>query len=265
MDRLPKVVLLGAGNLATNLALAMQAGSLPILQIYSRTISSAQVLKEKVGRDIFITDNLNTIISDADIYICSLKDDALFDVLQQIPDFGHGLWVHTSGSLPMTIFEAFTDRYGVLYPLQTFTKERPVPFDEIPICIETSFAQDLPLLRQFAELLSHKVCDMNTAQRGVLHLAAVFANNFTNSLYATASELLAKENIPFGLLLPIIDETARKVHDLSPLDAQTGPAKRMDANIIDRHIRLLEEYGLADTAELYRQLTHAIHNRYDNQ
>lgn len=265
MDRLPRVVMLGAGNLATNLVLAMRANGVPILQIYSRTISSAHILTERAGQDVSVTDNLKAILPDADLYICSLKDDALMDVLQQIPDFGHGLWVHTSGSLPMTVFEGFTARYGVFYPLMTFTKERPVPFDGIPLCIETSLAPDLPVLHRFAELLSDKVYDMDSQKRSLLHLSAVFANNFTNSLYATASELLSRENIPFDLLLPIIDETARKVHDLSPVDAQTGPAKRLDANIIGHHMQLLESYGLNDLVELYRQLTHSIHNRYNNQ
>ena len=256
-----KTVLLGAGNLATSLALSMERCGLGIRQIYSRTPASATRLGERLQADVEVTDRLADLCPDADLYVCALKDDALADALSRMPGFGQGLWVHTSGTLPLSVFQPFTGRAGVFYPLQTFSCSRPVSLDEVPLCLETARVEDMPLLKAFAARLSTRVIELDSAQRGVLHLAAVFANNFTNSLYATAGEILERAGLPFDLLLPLIDETARKVHDLAPAAAQTGPARRMDTKVIDRHLQLLEAFGMEHNADLYRRLTEIIHDR----
>ena len=254
-----KIVLLGAGNLATQLAKALNRNGLPLEQIYSRTEASAARLAQTVG--CHYTTRLDRL-APADLYICALKDSVLEGVLQQVPDFGQALWVHTSGSLPMNVFEKHTHRYGVFYPLQTFSRGRDVAFDQIPICLETARPEDMPPLQQLASALSRRVVELSSGQRATLHLAAVFANNFSNCLYDVAAGILSRDGLDFSLLLPLIDETAAKVHGCTPFEAQTGPAVRMDMNVVSRHLQLLKRQKDESAAELYLVLSELINSRH---
>lgn len=259
----PTIVLLGAGNVATSLALAFQRAGLELLQIYSRSLDSAAMLSESL-KCPFTTD-LAEIRDDADLYVCSLKDDVLADVLARIPSFGNGLWVHTSGSLPLDVFKQFTPRAGVFYPLQTFSRRHPVPLKGVPACLETARPDDMPVLEDLAGRLNCRPVPMDSDARACLHLAAVFANNFTNSLYAQAADILSEKDLDFSLLLPLIDETARKVHEASPRQAQTGPAIRQDRRIIGKHIQWLDGHcTVEDAAQLktvYELMTETIHRQ----
>ena len=250
------VVFIGAGNLATNLAKALHRRGFRIAQVYSRTDASAQALARVV--EARSTTRLSEVIPDAQLYIVCLKDEAF---VQLLPEMVRGrekaLWVHTAGSIPLSVWQGHAQRYGVLYPLQTFSKQREADFSWIPVFIEGHSAEDVRFLKDVAATLSTDVRQADSRQRKSLHLAAVFACNFTNHMYALSAELLRKHRLPFDLLLPLIDETASKVHRLEPLSAQTGPAVRYDTNVIDEHLCMLADEP--DVQTLYRLLSKSIH------
>lgn len=250
------VVFIGAGNLATNLAKALYRKGFRIEQIYSRTQESAQSLAQLVEADY--TTELSAVVEDAQLYIVSLKDAAFVQLLPElVAGKEKSLWVHTAGSIPMNIWAEQAERYGVFYPMQTFSKQREVDFREIPVFIESNSEADTQLLKDIASTLSEKVYEATSEQRKSLHLAAVFTCNFTNHMYVLAAELLKKYQLPFDVMLPLIDETARKVHELQPLAAQTGPAVRYDENVINEHLRMLADEPEAQ--ELYRRISESIH------
>lgn len=241
------IVLIGAGNLATNIGLAMQKNGLSIGQVYSRTEQSASVLAQKLNTTY--TTDLAQVRTDADFYLYALKDDVLTNVAEQI-NVPNAMHIHTAGSVPVSVFSVNKKNYGVLYPLQTFSKNRKVNFNNIPLFIEANTPQNLQKLRALAEEISTEVYELDSQNREKLHLAAVFACNFTNRMYAIANDLVADAQLPFKILLPLIDETAKKVHSMEPRQAQTGPAVRYDKKIIDKHIAMLEDGYLKMMYEL---------------
>lgn len=252
-----KVVIVGSGNVATHLSLAMASlEGIEICQVYSFTEAHAEILAERLNCD-FVT-NPTQIRKDADVYLFALKDQALETVIRAVPA-NNGLWLHTSGSMPMQVFAGYTERYGVLYPLQTFSKSREISFQGIPLFIECHREEDKNCLEDLARRLSGKVCELSSEKRRSLHLAAVFACNFTNHIYALAEEILAKEGLSRDYLFPLIDETAAKVHELPAQEAQTGPAIRYDENIINKHLGMLADDP--DVQTLYRLLSQSIHKK----
>lgn len=253
------IVFIGAGNLATNLAKALYRKGFRIVQVYSRTEESARELAQKVEAEY--TTDLAEVNPYAKLYIVSLKDSAFAELLQGIVEGKReeALMVHTAGSIPMNVWEGHVSHYGVFYPMQTFSKQREVDFKEIPFFIEASSTEDAVFLKAIASTLSNRVYDADSEQRKSLHLAAVFTCNFTNHMYALAAELLKKYNLPFDVMLPLIDETARKVHELEPKTAQTGPAIRYDENVIGNHLRMLADDPAMQ--RLYELLSRSIHER----
>lgn len=250
------IAFIGAGNLATNLAKALYKHGFRIVQVYSRTEEAARILAEAVGADYTI--DLQDVTTDAQLYIVSLKDSAFVELLPQIASGkSDALLVHTAGSIPMNVWKGYAKRYGVLYPMQTFSKQREVNFQDVPFFIEAATSEDGGLLKAIASTLSDKVYEATTEQRKYLHLAAVFVCNFTNHMYDIASGLLEKHHLPFEVMLPLIDETARKVHELSPHEAQTGPAIRYDENVINKHLELLSD--IPDLQEIYKLMSKSIH------
>ena len=253
------IVFIGAGNLATNLAKALYRKGFRIVQVYSRTMESARTLAEKVEAEY--TTDLQAVSKDAKLYIVSLKDDALVDLLPQITEGKQAsLLVHTAGSIPMSVWEGHAERYGVFYPMQTFSKQREVKFQEVPFFVEAKRPEDVELLKAVAATLSEKVYEASSEQRKSLHLAAVFICNFTNHMYALAADLLEKYNLPFDVMLPLIDETARKVHELAPRDAQTGPAVRYDENVMSNHLAMLVDSPALQ--EIYKLMSKSIHEHH---
>lgn len=252
-----KVAIIGSGNVATHLSLALASlEGIEICQVYSPTEAHAEILAERLNCD-FVTDPAQ-IRKDADVYLFALKDQALETVIRAVPA-NNGLWLHTSGSMPMQVFAGYTERYGVLYPLQTFSKSREISFRGIPLFIECHREEDKNCLEDLARRLSGKVCELSSEKRRSLHLAAVFACNFTNHIYALAEEILAKEGLSRDYLFPLIDETAAKVHELPAQEAQTGPAIRYDENIINKHLGMLADDP--DVQTLYRLLSQSIHKK----
>lgn len=255
------VVFVGAGNLATNLAKALYHKGFRIAQVYSRTEESAQALARAVEAEY--TTDLSVITGSAQLYVVSLKDAAFVQLLPQIvAGKEKGLWVHTAGSIPMDVWEGKVPRYGVFYPMQTFSKQREVDFRRIPVFIESNSAEDTQLLKDIAARLSESVYEADSEQRKSLHLAAVFTCNFTNHMYALAADLLKKYRLPFEVMLPLIDETAGKVHLLEPHLAQTGPAVRYDENVIHNHLQMLaDEPEMQEIYELISKNIHRTKNR----
>lgn len=249
------VVLLGAGNVATQLGMALLKNKIPVVQVYSRKIDSASALGDRL--QVPYTNLPARITPNAAVYIFCVKDDALLPLLKSFPK-NPGLWVHTAGSIPMSVFEDFSDRFGVLYPLQTFTKDRELSFKEIPLCIEANNKADEQLLLHLARKLSRNVLPLPSEKRRYYHLAAVFACNFTNHLYALATDILQAHQLDRRYLEPLILETALKIKDLSPQQAQTGPAVRYDRKIMDAHLRLLHDDTMKQ--KIYRLISQSIHD-----
>lgn len=235
-----RIVLIGRGRLATNLERALLQAGHDVVSINSRTLEALPM--------------------EADVFVIAVKDDALADVISKAVKGREGqLFVHTAGSKPLSVFaDCGARRYGVFYPMQTFSKERSVSFTEIPIFLETSDEQSLAVLRSLAGSISHSVYELDSERRKYLHLAAVFACNFANHCYALAARLLEQHGLPFDVMLPLIDETARKVHELHPLDAQTGPAVRYDESVIRMQSQLLADNPMMQ--QVYTLLSRSIHD-----
>jgi predicted short-subunit dehydrogenase-like oxidoreductase (DUF2520 family) len=250
-----RVILIGSGNVATNLAYALLSADAEIIQVYSRKEANAKILAKKVKAKV-ITD-LSKIDKRPALIIIAVKDDAIEAVTKKIK-VADGIVVHTSGSVPMDVLKKF-DQYGVLYPLQTFSKTRIADFSNVPMCIEGSDISTLQSLTTVAETLSDCVYNLDSKQRQAAHLAAVFANNFTNHLYAVSEDLLNEHKLPFDLIRPLIDETAVKVMDISPASAQTGPAVRNDQTVMKNHLALLKKHP--ELKKLYSEFSTGILKR----
>ncbi|PIQ14970.1 MAG: hypothetical protein COW67_10945 [Flavobacteriales bacterium CG18_big_fil_WC_8_21_14_2_50_32_9] len=250
-----KITIIGSGNVATILSKVFVNKGFSINQVFSKSKINAEILIEKLAanQQIKITDNIAEIDDTSDIYIVCVKDDAIATVVNQIL-FKDKLIVHTSGSVDITVFNGF-NQFGVFYPLQTFSKDKDTDVANVPFCIEGNTNQTTQLLIDLASSISKKVYEINSEQRKTLHLAAVFACNFTNYMYSIAEEITTKNNINFEVLKPLIQETAKKIEFQSPKEAQTGPAKRKDQQTINKHLAMLENNP---NKELYKLITDLI-------
>lgn len=260
MNAKKTITLIGAGNLATSLATAMHAAGHDIAQVFSRTAEAAHALAQKVGATP-CTD-LAGIADGADLYIYAVKDDALEKAIDAVAAHG-GMHAHTSGSVPMSVFAGKRTNYGVFYPFQTFTKEKIADFAEIPIFVDADKPQNVGFLTEIGASVSRTVYNLCDEDRQYLHLAGVFANNFSNCLYGMAAEILAEKRLPFDLLLPLITESIAKLRSLTPLEAQTGPAVRGDRQTIEKQRRLLA--ARPDLLEVYDLLTDNIIKQQKNK
>ena len=230
-----RIVILGAGRVATHMAKALHKNGHKIDAVWSRTIESAQRLARVV--DSSPVNDISVLPTDADAYIIAVKDSALQEVIAKATKGRETrLFLHTAGSMPLSVFDGYTENGGVFYPMQTFSMEREVDFRAIPLFIEGADAR----IRQLAESISEHVYELSSDDRKYLHLAAVFACNFANHCYTLAAEVLEKKGLPFDVMLPLVDETARKVHELHPKEAQTGPAIRGDKNVMAAQAALLD-------------------------
>jgi predicted short-subunit dehydrogenase-like oxidoreductase (DUF2520 family) len=256
LEKIKNIVLIGAGNVATHLAYAFENAGLQIAQVYSRTVESAKTLAENLYTDF--TTEINDINPDADLYVISLRDDAVSLIAEKL-DLKDKLVVHTSGSLSMMSIGTISKNIGVFYPLQTFSKVREVTFSDIPICIEAQSKESEILLFGLANSISNNVKLINSEEREVLHLAAVFACNFPNFMYAAAHQILQNKDLDFNLLRPLILETASKVQKMDPENAQTGPAKRADEKIMKHHLEMLKNFPAYET--LYKLISAEIQKR----
>lgn len=250
-----EIVLLGSGNIATHLGKAFKMAGQNIIQVWSRSPDKAEELADSVGASV--VSDLALITSAADLYILAVNDDAIRTVAEQIP-VTSGLIVHTSGTTSLNVLNGISERTGVFYPIQTFSKSKAVDLRQVPIAIEGNSAEVKESLHSLASRLSENVLEMTSIQRRTIHAAAVFACNFTNHLYVLAHELLKAQGLTFDLLRPLIAETAAKIQSADPASMQTGPAIRDDQSTIVKHLELLNDNpGLKD---LYEKLSQSIIN-----
>ena len=194
----------------------------------------------------------------ADICLMAISDGAIGPVARQLARQG-ALLVHTAGAMGLEALGNIP-RPGVLYPLQTFSREREVDFRTVPLCIETGNRDDLFLLRSLAESLSQNVVEIPTAQRRYLHLAAVFINNFTNHMVYLGEAVCREQGLPEHLLRPLLRETLEKLETLPAFEAQTGPARRGDRKTQEAHLSLLQDSLRRD---VYQKISESIHQAYD--
>ncbi len=249
-----RVVIIGSGNVATSLAHGLSARC-EVAQIYSRHLGHARSLADAVGCPD-ATDDLQALVPDADAYIIAVSDDAIAGVLASTPDNG-ALWVHTSGSKPIDLFAGHRSRCGVLWPMQSFSREAVVPLDDVHFFAEAGDEATLPDLLALGRLLSSHVAVAGSDQRRWLHVASVFSCNFANHMWTLADEVLKSQGLPFEALLPLIRTTVAKLDRLSPASSQTGPAIRHDNQVIASHLSMLDD----DKREIYRLITESIMNR----
>ena len=232
------IVIIGQGNVATNLDYAFRKKGI-----------ACQMVSSREGLDH---------LPAANVYIYAVRDEALPSVVAQVVGVGKSLHLHTSGTMPITVFGDDKPHAGVFYPFQTFSKARVIEdFSTVPVFFEAKGIDDISAVYSLALAITSRVYETTQHDRERLHVAGVFTNNFTNLMYTMAAELLQNTHIPFSALLPLIDETAAKIHTLAPRDAQTGPARRGDENVMNHHLSLLTEEQQA----IYRLLSDAIQKR----
>lgn len=260
MEKISNIVFIGAGNVATNLAHELKSKGLNILQIYSRTLNSAEKLASALNAEF--TDNIEKILQNADLYIVSVNDDIILDLLNNLYLTNKKI-VHTSGSVDINVFSNLSDNYGVFYPLQTFSKDEIITFSEIPLCIEANNLSFQNQLFELANNISDNVQIINSDERRVLHIAAVFACNFSSYMYLVSNDILKEKKISFDILKPLIQRTAEKVSKIEPMKAITGPAKRNDIEVIKKHLIYLEKFP--EFKKIYKDLSDSIIEYFNNK
>lgn len=252
-----RVAILGAGNVATHLSKALINAGHPVVQVWSRNHKNAIDLALHIGANSIV--NIVDIAEDIDLVVIAVNDDAISIVNAQIPSKNGRIVIHTAGSTGLEILNNHP-KYGVLYPLQTFSKTIDLDFSKIPLCIEGSDLHTQNTLLNLASLLSNSTQIVNSASRIKLHISAVFACNFTNHFYAIAQELMANSALDFELMKPLIAESAKKINNYSPKGIQTGPAKRHDTLTMERHLKILETKP--ELYDLYRLISQSIVKMY---
>lgn len=247
-----KIVLLGTGNVAVHLGPSLKKAGHRFLQVYGRNERSARSLSKKLDCP-FATD-LGLLQPKADVYLLAVRDEAIPELLPFLPAT-EALILHTSGSVPLDVLRNFKNT-GVLYPLQTLSIHRKIKISAVPFCLEVNRPALKQRLTKLIKPASSNLHWIDSDQRRILHLAAVFANNFSNHLFSISEDLLNENGMDFGLLKPLILETGKKVQTHSPRDMQTGPARRGDSETIEKHLALLS--GHPQYAQLYQLLTESI-------
>jgi len=248
-----KIALVGTGNVAWHLGMAFTGNGVRITQVIGRTAETALKLAGEL--DALGTDNVLDLHEDTDVCFLCVSDDALPKVLDTSFPAGCTL-VHTAGSVPMNLLHGHAACFGVFYPLQTLTRGVQVDFATIPLLVEGDSIETLHNIKELAAIISNRVYAVDSGERLFLHLAAVFASNFTNHMYVLAEKLLNENGQSFDLLKPLVEETTRKAMGMSPLLAQTGPAVRSNTVVIGKHLEILADHP--DMQEIYRIISENI-------
>lgn len=282
-----KTIFIGAGNVAWHLAILFSNSKIEDLQIthiWSRSKHNAEELKQKINSSIEVSYSLNQLDfskTDADLAILSIADGAFESVLSKLILPKGCILAHTSGSQPMEILKLANqnivgekiEKIGVFYPLQTFSKAKEVDFSSIPFCIEANDKENDKAnnkeieekLTNLAKQFSKKVFQVSSKDRSILHVAAVFACNFSNYLWTISEQILEEKNLPFDMLKPLLDETLKKALEINPSNAQTGPAIRNDEKVIEKHLEMIEEMDLSDSnphfSQIYKLMTESIQEK----
>lgn len=259
MKEIKKVAFIGAGRVAHHLAVALAKKGIEIVGVFARKAEDAKELASKVKAPIL--ESLDKRIN-ADLVLLTVSDDAVEEVSSQLKVGKNTLVAHTSGAVPMSDIPANLRRC-VFYPLQSFSKDKKIVWENVPFCLEAESDEDTNLLGELAELLSKRIYVLSSEQRKTLHLGAVFANNFANLMFEFSEELLANAGIDHSILHPLILETANKVLMQSASKSQTGPASRGDIETIKSHQELMGDSGIY--RKVYDLLTIEIYNRNHEQ
>lgn len=247
-----KIVLVGSGNIATIFGRLIKNAGHHIIQVLSKNIEHAQVLASMLECEAGVFGKTNLL--DADLYLFAITDSALHH-LDHYVDLENKLVVHTAGSISKDVLNTVTDRYGVIYPLQSLNKDVD-HLPQIPILIDANTTDVLTQLKDFALTIFQSVSVVNDEERLKFHIAAVFVNNFTNHLYAMADDFCYQENIDFKKLIPLIQATAEKIKKYSPKEVQTGPAIRQDIYTLGKHLKMLS--ADPDLKYIYLKLSESI-------
>ncbi len=256
-----KITLIGAGNVGFHLGKRLYKKGITINQVYSRTLAPAKELANLVQAEAI--KELQQIHHQSDLYILAVKDDAIAMVAKELSKNSRlkkKLIVHTSGAVPSTVLQPYFKRYGVFYPLQTFSKKKRLSFKNIPICIEANKKKSVAMLLTLGRIISNQVQVIQDEERAILHIAAVFVNNFSNHLFHIAHQICDEEGIDFSLLKPLIQETVYKIKHHAPFNMQTGPGRRGDQATIQKHLAYLEKHP--DYQKVYRLLSKRIEVTY---
>ncbi len=261
MDKKIRVSVIGSGNVAWHLAPELDNHGYFVTEVYSRDPTNAQKLINRLYNASLKT-NLDFSNSDSIVFIIAIADDNIIEIAKEIALPDEAILVHTSGGQPLEVLDfASTENIGVFYPLQTFSKNKKVKFTNIPICVETRNDYTKNLLTTIGKKISNHVIFVKEEERKILHIAAVFACNFTNHMLTLSQDLTKSKDLDFGILKPLIIETIEKALDIGPDEAQTGPAIRKDFQIIQNHLADLENNN--DLKSIYNLITQHIINRYN--
>jgi predicted short-subunit dehydrogenase-like oxidoreductase (DUF2520 family) len=250
-----KIVIIGTGNVATQLGIAFKTAGHTIVQVFGRDIDQARLLSKKLNSGFTI--DLGEINLNANFYLIAVSDSSIENVIQKIK-LKNQIIVHTSGSVPMNVFKNKFLNYGIFYPLQTILKQKKTDFNITPVCIESNNKNTLAKLTALAKSITNTIYQVTSEQRAVIHLSAVFVNNFTNHLFSIAEIILVDNKISFEILKPLIEQTVSNIKDKSPMAVQTGPAMRGDEKIISMHLNMLKKYP--EYKKIYKELTQSIQN-----
>lgn len=262
MSKAIKIDFIGAGNLAWNLAPAMERAGASVKNIYSRNPDNAKKLAGKLYEGQ-VKEDLDFSNEDVDILIVAISDDHIEEVAKELILPENIILAHTSGTKPLsTLGYSATPNIGVFYPLQTFTKQQQVDFSTIPFLIEGDNTHTTKSLSSLARLISSEVKEISSLQRQQIHLAAVFASNFTNWMLTQAETILKDAKLDLSILHSLIAQSVNNVIQSGPISAQTGPAKRNDFEVLDAHIELL--HGKSDLQDLYKLITQQILDQYQH-
>jgi len=246
---------------ATHLATHLKESGHRILSVYSRSYNSAAVLANMIGTRG--TSAKEEVPHTTDFFIVSVPDRAIPAVLRDFKDY-KGTWLHTAGALSSEIFAGLHNEFGVLYPLQTLSRKRQISLKETPFLIEGSSREVTEKIRSLASSISCSVHETDSPTRLTFHLAAVFANNFSNHMVHIAQQILGEQGENLKLLDPILKETFSKLADLGASASQTGPAIREDRETIQKHLELLQKHP--EWEKLYTFISRDIRNsRKENQ
>lgn len=250
-----KIFVIGSGNVATHLTKGFAVAGHQIAGVCSSTRAHAVALAQQVGCEAY--GQLADIPVDTDFYIISVSDDSVKKVVEQLP-LVRGVVSHTAGSISINVLERF-ENHGVIYPMQSFTKNRVIDLGKVPFFVEGSSDSVSEKLLQLASTVGSDVRLMSSEERKILHLSAVFASNFVNGMFAEAEEILKRCGLPFSILQPLVEETVAKAIDMGPVQAQTGPARRNDAGVMRMQQNMLDDENLR---KLYSFASERITERY---
>ncbi len=270
-DEHMKIAIIGAGSVGTNLHHAFELKGIKTELVHARPLTANDPSPMTNDQSPITNDQSLTVhLPQADIYIYTVADCALEEVVSKV-NAPKALHLHTSGTMPLETFGADKPHAGVLYFFQSFSRTMLIDdWSNIPCFIEGRNIDDVAAIYSLAQTLTSHIYECSQSDRERLHIAGVFANNYSNLMYRIAAEVLRSTSIPFEALLPLIDQTAAKVHGMAPKDAQTGPAQRGDAAVMEHHVKVLETmpdglFNAAEVREVYQALAALIGKAHNHQ